>query len=599
MEGRSISESVDTMELAREKPRLVGLGAKLVLSLAALAFLGVLVSWWFDEVETALPLPWWIGPLTFLVAIPLLCVLLLWLARYRSLTLARSLVAGLLVTVSVVINAGLALALFDYCVSGDIKVALEIIPIAMALARAAAIPGCLLGFMLGVVVSMAETRALKRQATGSDRMPLASSRRRRVLARLVMATIIASIAVALYFPVSYELSRRRAVLVIKASGGEVHFDGTSRSPIAEPLGWVIDRLSWPKKGVNWKRQPWLYSLESVRHISLGRDAGNKELTFVADLPEVNHLCVRNPTVTGAGLRGGIDRWAVTHLDLEGSGINDAGLRQLAGGATLSHLNLRGTSITDEGLRYLASVTSLTYLNLGDTAIGDEGLAHLAELVALRPVGATSLTYLDLSDTAISDEGLRHLAAFTSLKVLILDRTRISGPGLRHLTALARLESLILRGTQIRDDGLQHFGPMPSLGDLMLSNSQITGSGLKHLAPLRGLRRLDLSNINFSEKGLANLSKLPRLSHLSIVQARFTETTFQELSQLQQVDSIELRATNVEDTWLPHLAGMKKPSLTLFLDKTEVTREGLHALRKLLPQAKVFAWSIEPDPRLVP
>ncbi len=292
------------------------------------------------------------------------------------------------------------------------------------------------------------------------------------------------------------------------------------------------------QGSAWEALAWLQSggfEEALAWLQSGGLEGQAEGVLYS-LESVSSIQLLDPSTGDVQLACVSQLPEVKSLDLRGAQVTDAGWEQLAGLPTLAFLDVSGSNINDEGLRHLTGATSLRYLNLSQTRISDEGLSHLA--------GLWLLTQLDVSRTPITDDGLRHLSGMVSLRHVFLGGTRL------------------------------------------------TGAGLKHLAPIQGLSFLELSHTQLTETGLSRLRGVPQLSVLSFDGAQFNEATFRELSQLAQVSDIHLQGTNVGDAWLPHLARMKNPRLHLRLDRTQVTAEGLRALRESLPQAKVFAGHLE-------
>jgi hypothetical protein len=358
-----------------------------------------------------------------------------------------------------------------------------------------------------------------------------------------MAGALAAVAVvALYFPVSQELTRRRAVLAIRAAGGQVSF--APRAFVSAPgyLGEV--GRYWSSLDAHYKngqREGRIYSLESVEAITLPPGAGDEQLAYVCDLPEV----------------------AILRLD--DSTITQHGLSRVAAELTPTSLGLRHVPITDELLGELAA--------------------------------NSWLQRLDLSGTPITDDGLRHLAGAASLQNLILSETAVHGEGLRHLAGLSSLTRLDLRGTRVTDDGLQHIGNMTGLQWLYLEETPITTSGLRHLKPLQALEELRLSRTELKGPGLGQLSGLPQLVRLDLEGARLDEVAFQELSQFGKAPAaarapmgrpglftffLNLDATNVTDDWLGHLTGARGRGLGITLCDTDVSEQGLRGLRKSVP-----------------
>ncbi len=355
---------------------------------------------------------------------------------------------------SVIVHAGAALAAFDYAVTRDLGVALRILPAVVLLAPMVGAVGCVIGCFVGMLASVFEQRAAKAAASGPDGQAGENKpRRRALLARLAVCLLVAGVVAALYSPVAYELTRRRAVLTIRAVGGQVSFDASRRVRIAEHAGPLGDLLSWiDVRDHNQEREGWFYSLESAFSVWLPPGATDEHLAHVFDLPEVTYL------------------------------------------------TLRETNVTTAGLERVAAELTLFALDFSHTSVSPEALGCLAR--------AASLSRLDLSHSRITDEGLRQLAGAASLRILFLRDTPVTDEGLGHLSGLGLLTHLDLRGTLITDDGLRHVGQMASLRSLVLEETGITSAGLTHLRPIQGLMRLNLSNTRLHGQGLGQLAGLP-------------------------------------------------------------------------------------------
>src|SRR5947207_2439764 len=77
--------------------------------------------------------------------------------------------------------------------------------------------------------------------------------------------LVAALGVALYFPIDYELTRRHAVLSLRASGAEVTMLRQFPGGLRQGAAWEL--FLWLQSGgLAWQSEGVLYSLESVGEI---------------------------------------------------------------------------------------------------------------------------------------------------------------------------------------------------------------------------------------------------------------------------------------------------------------------------------------------
>ncbi len=545
------------MRTREPRTQHIGAGVKAIFALAAVAFAGLLVPWWLEDAHANRTIPWRQAWAAILLSLPLLGILLAWIARSDGSAITRGTLGGLLGGLSVIVDAGIALALFNYGVSGDVAVALRIVPVVVLLAPMAALLGCALGCLGGMVVSLIKRHTAARRAQaidlGSRESPPAP---RRPTVRILTWALVAASLVAWYFPISHELRRRRTVFALRASGARV--DLQPRQAVAGELGGLWELFAWlgSPEG-NWQSEGWLYSLESVWEISLAQDAPDEQLGYVLELPETKHLSLSKTRIT------------------------DQGLERIIRGLTLFSLGLQHTPISDKGMQHLADprAASLQDLDLSHTAVTEEGLRHVTKL--------TALNQLNLRGTRIGDS-LESIASLPSLHLLLLDETEIDDAALQPISNLVTLLALGLGRTKITDDGLRHLSALTGLRYLTLDETGVVGHGLKHLAPLQGLESLRMRRVRLSESGLAHLRNLPQLKELDLYGVQFEEQAFKELAHLGQVRSIFLNETNVVDAWLPHLAGLPNARIGIFLVGTQVSHEAIRLMEEKLPRVAFVA-----------
>jgi internalin A len=101
-----------------------------------------------------------------------------------------------------------------------------------------------------------------------------------------------------------------------------------------------------------------------------------------------------------------------------------------------------------------------------------------------------------------------------------------------------------------------------LADLSLHATQVSDAGLVHLRGLTNLTELSLSGTKVSDAGLAHLKGLTNLSRLA------------------------LRRTDMSDAGLVHLKGLTNLSRLKLDYNTEVTADGMKALKQALPRVTI-------------
>ncbi len=226
--------------------------------------------------------------------------------------------------------------------------------------------------------------------------------------RAGMALVVAA-ALGLGWLVSWTRAQRRAIAIIEAAGGIVHFD-YQKTPFGS-----VDHTK-PVPGARWLRalvgdEPF----RSVHYVSLSarKTCNDAALAQVANFPRLEVL------------------------QLEGSAITDAGLAVIRGLRRLERLDLGWTAVTDAGLANLEGLNSLVLLNLNHTNITDAGLAHIT--------GLRNLSHLVLSETSVGDQGMAYLSGLSALHHLDLEKTGVGKAGLEKLCGLDELIHLDITG----------------------------------------------------------------------------------------------------------------------------------------------------------
>lgn len=95
-----------------------------------------------------------------------------------------------------------------------------------------------------------------------------------------------------------------------------------------------------------------------------------------------------------------------------------------------------------------------------------------------------------------------------------------------------------------------------------------------------LEELDLSYTAISDEGLRILVQIPRLRatlrRLNLTRTKTTDAGLQYLSALPNLEELVLEFTDVSDTGLDHLSGLKSRLQRLYAEATRVTRERMMA-----------------------
>jgi len=131
-----------------------------------------------------------------------------------------------------------------------------------------------------------------------------------------------------------------------------------------------------------------------------RDATDKDLSVLKDIPDVVFLDVAYNTTDGSAL---VHISAMSNLEklwLHNNQIKDGNLKHLRSLGKLRMLDLCDTPIGDEGARFVSLLTGLEELRLDKTSVTDAGLVHIAKLKNLRQ--------LSLAETYVTRAGVDRL-----------------------------------------------------------------------------------------------------------------------------------------------------------------------------------------------
>ena len=339
-------------------------------------------------------------------------------------------------------------------------------------------------------------------------------------------------------------------------------------------------------------------------------------------------------ITDAGLDALLPLTNLTELNCRTRAITDAGLAKLVGLTKLKSLNLqRVTEITNDGMAHLGKLPELTYLTLLYTRITDPGLEHwqnarsfaCSTCVAARSPTTASRTRatdrpgraeasaartsptpasphlkslkrlrgLALEDAKLTDAGMAHFAGLTELDDLDLMRVPISDEASSTIAGLTKLRILFLRGTLIGGDGLVHLKDMKQLRKLDLSETGANDAGMKYLAGMNELVWLNLWNTMVGNDGVAEVVKLPKIQYLNLDNTRIDDDALKLVAKMPELHAALLernpghRRRPGPPALVPQL--LKK----LELRQTEVTEEGVAALKKALPKLEIVIDLVAP------
>jgi hypothetical protein len=260
------------------------------------------------------------------------------------------------------------------------------------------------------------------------------------------------------------------------------------------------------------------------------------------------LCDRAKLLSAAGM-GGL-------LTIKG----DAQAAELEHFKFLRDISLEG--ISDAGMSHLKGLTRLQYLAIYDSpTVSGRAMANLGAM--------TQIEELWISKTSVDDSGLFYLRGMTKLKYLTFGKSRVTGSGFVHLSELHNLTRLVIEESPITDLALQDIASIQSLRDLNLYYAPVSDAGIEHLAGLAQLRDLCLLGSQIKGPGLIHLSKLTGLDRIDLSETPLTDAAVDPLIDV-------VRAQKVDERF----------PMTLNLEETQLTAEGVQRLRDALPKARI-------------
>lgn len=231
-----------------------------------------------------------------------------------------------------------------------------------------------------------------------------------------------------------------------------------------------------------------------------------------------------------------------------------------------------------GADLLALFDRVEYVHLPVTILSDE---HCSQLLDLR-----HLHELALVRTNLGHVNTEVVGRLTRLDYVGFTATRDTDAGLQYCRNMSHLRQLALCDTDVTDAGLQHLGGLQQLQTLKMPGCRrVTGAGLAHLAELPRLERMNLARTRIADEDLAHLSALKSLKAMDLQGTRITDAGLVHLAALD-LQELRLTDTRITDAGVACLAGLTNLQ-SLYINRTEVTREGRQELCKALPYCQVL------------
>ena len=271
-------------------------------------------------------------------------------------------------------------------------------------------------------------------------------------------------------------------------------------------------------------------------------------------------------------------------------ISDLGIAQLRPLKKVTHLECYYCDyLTDGAIAYVKHWTNLEYLNVHGTEVTSRVFEHLS--------GMKKLKRLHVGFSRVNDDGFDALSSLESIEELHIGGNKMSGLALPLLRLLPNLKHLNVNGSQRTDSGrwgmmltdvnIESIAALTQLEALNMGGSIVSDAGMKSLEPLANLQTLDLSRMELSDKGLEPLAKLPKLRRLSLWEnPRIDDRALQPLLALKSVETLDLGDTNIGDSVLAGLEGMKQLKL-LVVSGTKVTPAAVDRFRKARPDCRLM------------
>ena len=205
------------------------------------------------------------------------------------------------------------------------------------------------------------------------------------------------------------------------------------------------------------------------------------------------------------------------------------------------------------------------------SIGDQICDRLREL--------TSLDGFWLARTGVTGQGFDRLRSAKRLTFLGLDNSPVTDVGMACLSQLTSLKRLSLNVTQITDAGLAHVQRLP-LEQLDVAWTAVTANGLTKLTGLKALA------VSSDDAMLETLTAMTKLEYIHLMGSKVTDNGLRHLSRFPNLKSVCIRNTPFTDKGLEYLKPLRNLVEISLLDGTQVTAQGVDALKAALPNCKI-------------
>jgi len=225
---------------------------------------------------------------------------------------------------------------------------------------------------------------------------------------------------------------------------------------------------------------------------------------------------------------------------------------------------------------------------GQLVLEDIGEISDASKLPAEPFRVRDIMLTDIKQ--VDDVGLRNLEGLSHLSDLQLGNTSITDDGLKSIGAISSIRSLNIGVTKVSNAGLPYLKRLTSLEQLTLQFTEVTAEGLRHLADVPGLWSLQIYAIPLGQAGMEALAEVDGLVALFIgLRDDPSKLGLDHLGQLKNLKCLGIGGSEVGDADIGPLLELKNLKV-LYLGDTPVTKTGLAALRKSLPDCKILTES---------
>lgn len=251
---------------------------------------------------------------------------------------------------------------------------------------------------------------------------------------------------------------------------------------------------------------------------------------------------------------------------------------------ITSLDLDSDVFQDEDLAHLVRFNNLEELDLGECKrLTEHALPHLADLKKLE-----SLTMMQVPMGRLATN---YLATLPKLSYLCLySAGPFSRADCEYLAASPSLRTLNVGWIkEIDDDMVGILCQLPQLEGLeMWGCDRISDKALKHLAARKSLKMLSISHSKtITTKGVQVLADLKHLEYLTLGYMPLDDGIFEAIAPLTGLKVLSLRGLNITDEGIMKLENLKKLTWLAIDDSPGVTRKGVLALKRKLPQKLNF------------